>query len=89
MIYNKIVARSYKINKSGGNDMKNYVGINIKKVANEKELREGTLNEYGTTDYKIFRNIFDVPADEWVEGISNICLETDENGVITHQIDNI
>lgn len=69
--------------------MTNYIGKKITEVANQEEMRNAQSNEYGTTDYTIFRNIFEVPEDEWVDGISNVCLEVDENDVITHQIDSI
>lgn len=71
------------------NEVTNYVGKKIYEVANIEEVKNYVENEYGTLDYKIFRNIFNVPADRWVDGISNVCLEVDENGIITHQIENI
>lgn len=67
----------------------NYVGKKINEVVNSDETNQGQMNEYGTVDYKIFRNIFNVPVEEWVDGISNVCLEVDENGIITHQIENV
>lgn len=70
-------------------EITSYIGKEISEIVNKEEAIEATENEYGTIDYKIFRNIFNVPSDKWVEGISNVCLEVDENGIITHQIENI
>lgn len=67
--------------------MKKYIGAKIEEVANAEELRNVSSNEYGTQDYSIFRNIFDVDSDMWVAGISKVCLEVDSEGTITHQID--
>lgn len=68
--------------------MLNYVGRNIFEVINDEEYKSGFFNDYGTMDYIIYRNIFDVPEDEWVSGISRVTFEV-RNGIITHQIENI
>ncbi len=68
--------------------MVNYIGRKIVEVLNNEELKSGFLNEYGTMDFIIYRNIFDVPEDEWIEGISRVTLEA-KDGIITHQIDNV
>lgn len=85
----EIAAREEVEENTETNEVTNYTGKKITEVVNEEETREAVENEYGTIDYKIFRNIFNVPADLWVEGISNVCFEVDENEIITHQIENI
>jgi hypothetical protein len=67
--------------------MKDYIGRNIKEVATNEEETNSCMNEYGTVDYMIFRNIFEVPEYEWVEGISYITLEVNNEGIITHIIE--
>jgi hypothetical protein len=69
-------------------EITSYIGKKIYEVANIEEVKNYVENEYGTLDYKIFRNIFNVPAETWIDGISNVCLEV-ENEIITHQIENI
>lgn len=68
--------------------MINYVSRKIIEVVNDEELKSGFFNDYGTIDYIIYRNIFDIPEDEWVGGISRVTFEV-KNGIIIHQIENI
>jgi hypothetical protein len=67
--------------------MKNFIGKNIKELVTKEEEINSCSNEYGSTDYKIFRNIFEVSKDEWVDGASYILLEVNNEGIITHQIE--
>jgi len=67
--------------------MKNYIEELIGKVATNEEVNSAQGNEYGTTDYFIYRNIFEIEADMWIDGISHVTLEVDDVGKITHQID--
>lgn len=64
------------------------IGMSINDIATQEELKFTSSNEYGSTDVRINRNIFDIPSDEWIDGISKITLEFDNDGTITHQYNN-